>query len=254
MSTSSLADYQRTMGLHLRDPRRYPLPPGQSARRTSVYSALVMNNIEGCLATALPVCKAVLGPRWPKLLRAFCRDARSSTPLFHELSGEFVQWLMQSPPDMKLPPWLLSLAHYEWVELAVEVKETPPVHRWAASDLADWPGDAPVLANPTLETLAYEWPVHLIGPGYRPRKPRPTGLLVFRDQGDRVRFQQANAPTMRLVALLGEVNINSAKPMTPLQACQQVAQEMGCPDDVALIQAGLTQIEALLRDQALIPA
>jgi hypothetical protein len=252
MSTTSLADYQRTMGLHLRDPRRYPRPSGQSASRTSVYSTLVMNNIEGCLATALPVCKAVLGSRWPRLMRAFCREARTSTPLFHELSGEFVQWLMmQSPSDIKLPPWLLSLAHYEWVELAVEVKETPSVCQWAASDLADWPGHAPVKVNPTLEALAYEWPVHLIGPSYRPRKPQPTGLLVFRDAGERVRFQHVNAPTMRLVALLGDAN---ARPITPLQACQQVALEMGRADDAALTQTGMAQITALLRDQALIPA
>jgi hypothetical protein len=254
MSATALADYQRTMGLHLRDPRRHPRPSGQSARRTAVYSTLVMNNIEGCLATALPVCKAVLGTRWPKLVRAFCREARSSTPLFHELSGEFVQWLMQSPSDLKLPPWLLSLAHYEWVELAVEVKETTPVRRWAAADLASWPSDALVMVNPTLEALAYEWPVHRIGPGYRPRKPQPTGLLVFRDQGEHVRFQQVNAPTMRLVALLGEAGINDAKPIPPLQACQQVAQEMSRPDDADLIEAGMGQILAWLRDQAIVPA
>jgi uncharacterized protein len=244
----SLAAYQHAMGQHLRNPPGCAPPAGQDTRRTQVYSTLVHANIESAIARTLPICKAVLGRRWPKLIAAFWREARSHTPFFHELGGEFVQWLLQSPPDLKLPPWLLSLAHYEWIELAVEVKPTEAPTAWADPDTSAWSGDAPVRLNPTLESLAYEWPVHRIGPGYKPRKPQPTWLLVFRDQAERVRFHQVNAPTMRLVALL------QAGAATPMQACQQVALEMGRPLDPALLGAGMEQITALLKAQALCPA
>lgn len=255
MNNTSLADYQRTMGLHLRAPARHAIPAGQDARRTAVYSGLVMNNIESCLATVLPVCKAALGPRWPRLVRAFCQSWRSHSPLLHELSGEFVRWLMQSPPTMALPPWLTALAHYEWAELAVEVMETEPIPAWAPMQAEAWPPDAPVVVNPALLALHYDWPVHRIGHAYRPRKPQPTCLLVYRDATDQVCFEQVNAPTLRLVALLTpspDQPHGQALP-TPRQACEQVASEMGRVGDADLLLAGLAQISALLRTHALIP-
>jgi hypothetical protein len=59
----------------------------------------------------------------------------------------------------------------------------------------------PVL-NPARLDLAYTWPVHRIGPGYRPRKPQATHLVVHRDADDEVRFTTINAVTARLLALL----------------------------------------------------
>lgn len=260
MTTStplSLADYQQAMGLHLRDPRRHARPAGLNARRTAVYSDLVLRNIEGCLATAMPVCKAVLGTRWIKLVRAFCREGRSQTPLYHELSGEFVQWLMQAPRPggISVPAWLVSLAHYEWAELAVEVMETEPVGRWADDTLMHWSADAPAQANPALLALNYDWPVHQIGPDHRPRKPRPTALLVYRNAHDRVCFQAVNAPTLRLVVLLTPSADDEAAITvpTPQAACEQVALEMGRPGDVELITSGQAQVLTLLRSQVLVP-
>lgn len=262
----NLAEYQQALGLHLRDPRQHARPAGLDARRTSVYSDLVMRNIEGVLATAMPVCKGLLGTRWPRLVRAFCREARSHTPLYHELSGEFLQWLMQetSPGGIQLPPWLVSLAHYEWAELAVEVMETAPVRSWADASCVSWPADAAVVANPALLALNYDWPVHRIGLDYRPRKPCPTALLVYRNEHDRVCFQEVNAPTLRLLALLtppssdgedGNADVDMVQPsvLTPQDACEQVALEMGRPGDAGLIAAGLAQVLTLLQTQVLVP-
>lgn len=253
MNASGLAAYQQSMGLHLRDPKRHPRPAGLDARRTAIYSTLVMNNIEGCLATALPVCKAVLGARWPRLMRAFCRDARSHTPLYHELSGEFLTWLMAAAPTLRLPVWLVSLAHYEWAELAVEVMETKPVTTWASADLSHWPSAQAARANPALLALNYDWPVHRIGPDHRPRRPQATALVVYRNEHERVKFQLVNSPTLRLIALLTPSDDRAQALPTPQAACEQIAVEMGRPGDEGLIDAGLAQVLTLLRAQVLLP-
>ena len=49
---------------------------------------------------------------------------RCHTPYFLEISQEFLKFLMQrDEPVPNDPPFLLELAHYEWVELALDVSE-----------------------------------------------------------------------------------------------------------------------------------
>ena len=95
--------------------------------------------------------------------------------------------------------------------------------------------------NPAMLLLAYDWPVQRIGPLWRPRKPAPVQLLVYRDAGDAVRFMQLNPVTARLVALLqaasrpgGRVagatgGLNSATPIVRRGSGlrMQVLQELG---------------------------
>ena len=66
------------------------------------------------------------------------------------------------------PPWLAELAHYEWVELALQIAERRrlPPHD-PDGDLLD---GVPVL-SPLAWPLAYRWPVHRIGPDSSPSAP-----------------------------------------------------------------------------------
>jgi hypothetical protein len=123
------------------------------------------------------------------LLRAFLAEHRASTPYFLEISQEFIAWLQQgyrAEPDD--PAFMLELAHYEWVELALDVSDAQlPEHGW--SPLA-WP-------------LAYRWPVQRIGADYQPAvaPEAPTLLLVYRDAGLKVRFARLAPLAYRLLAL-----------------------------------------------------
>lgn len=236
-ATHPFQDFQFDFGRHLRDPQRYPRPAGVPPRRAAIYSELLYNNLEAFLLACFPVSHALLGKRrWPRLVRSFFREARCHTPYFREIPREFLRWLTSTETlPVKLPPWLPELAHYEWVELALDIMDTPAPACDPAGDLLD---GVPVLA-PALMNLAYAWPVQRIGPDYRPRKPQATSLLVYRDAADVVQFIEQNPVSARLVTLLQEGK------HTGRAACLLIASELAHPQPQAVITHGAQLLENL---------
>jgi hypothetical protein len=229
--------FQYDFGRHLRDPRGAARPAGVPARRAGIYRELLHNNLEGFLLACFPVTRKVLGDRrWPRLVRAFFREARCQTPYFREIPREFLRWLLDAarlPVDV--PPWLRELAHYEWAELAVDVMEAEAPPHDPRGDLMDGvPVPAPALLN-----LSYAWPVHRIGPACRPRKPAATHLLVFRDAADAVGFVELNAVSARLVTLLQQGG------RTGREACRAIAGELGLADAARIETHGARQLDEL---------
>jgi len=234
--------FQYAFARHIRDPRRAPRPAGVPARRMGIYNELLFNHFSGFLDTCFPVCRALLGPqRWQRLVRGCFRDWQCTTPWFREIPREFIDYLVSDLQTRPLPPWFAELAHYEWAELAVDVMEVEPL---AADPAGDLMACTPLL-NPTLMNLAYQWPVHRIGPDYRPRKPQPSYLLVFRDSDDVVQFSATNPATARLLALLHDGSRSGA------QACRQLAEEMQHPQPEIILHHG-RQILADLQAQGVI--
>lgn len=230
-------EFQISFGRHLRDPRGSERPAGVPARRAGLYRELLRNNLEGFLLTCYPVSREMLGPRrWCRLVDAFFRDARCQTPYFREIPREFLRWLTEAPSlPVALPPWALELAHYEWVELALDVMDVPTPAHEPAGDLME---GRPVLA-PALMNLAYHWPVQRIGPAWNPRKPQQVQLLVYRDVADRVRFIELNPVSARLVTLLQEGGISGAR------ACLQIVMELQHPDTAAVLAHGAALLNEL---------
>lgn len=170
---------QRAFAARIRQPAQQPLLDGISGARMAVYETLFFNNIEGFVSGAFPVLHRLIeASRWQRLVRSFIAEQRCVSPYFLEISQEFLAWLQQGyVAEAGDPPFILELAHYEWVELALDVSEAElPAQGW--SPLA-WP-------------LAYRWPVQRIGADFQPREPEvdPTCLLVWRDAQDKVRFMQ----------------------------------------------------------------
>ncbi|MHB1188636.1 HvfC family RiPP maturation protein [Thiobacillus sp.] len=222
--------YQLAFTAHIRDPKAHPRPAGVEARRMKIYNELLYNNIEGFLLACFPVLRQVLGTRkWAKLVRAFFSTHRSRTPYFRQIPDEFIQFLQNewAPPE-GYPPYLLSLAHYEWIELVQSVSTRSPDRVFdSAGDLLD---GVPLL-NPVLANLHYGWPVHRIAPR-RKMQPAETWLLVFRAQDDRVQFSEINAFTARLLTLL------EPGTLTGCAALEQIAAESRHPDPALILQAG----------------
>lgn len=187
----SAIELQQQFAARIRQPAQQPLLDGVTAERMAVYEALFFNNIEGFISGAFPVLHRLIeATRWQRLVRSFIAEHRCASPYFLEISQEFLVWLQQGyVAEAGDPPFILELAHYEWVELALDVSEAEvPEQGW--SPLA-WP-------------LAYQWPVQRIGADFQSAEPpsEPTCLLVWRDAQDKVRFMQLSPFAYQLAARL----------------------------------------------------
>lgn len=233
--------YQLEFTRHLRNPELHPKPDAVSQQRMKVYSGLLFNNIEGVVSACFPVLVSILGPRkWRRLVKGFFATHRCSTPYFRQVPDEFLQFLQQEwQPDASYPDFMLELAHYEWVELALSVSnldQATPKH--------DPDGDllnAIPVVNPVMANLAYRYPVHQLGPACCPASaPRyATHLLVYRDTEDNIRFNLHNPTTARLIELLTPARL------TGHGALQQLAQDLQHPAPDKLISFGLELLRSL---------
>ncbi len=224
--------FQYAFTAHIRDPKVNRCPRGVEAQRMRIYRRLVYNNIESFLLSCFPVLRKVLGVRrWGRLVRAFLALHRSRSPFFRQIPDEFIQFLQTewtSPAGY--PEFMLELAHYEWIELALSISINVP--DWEAVDPEGNLLEHRPILNPVLANLCYRWPVHRIGPRAR-IMPAETYLLVFRDSGDQIRFTEINAFTSRLVRLLETTQY------TGQTALEIVAAESHHPSPEIVIQGGL---------------
>jgi len=95
---------------------------------------------------------------------------------------------------------------------------------------------SPVVANPALLNLVYCWPVHRIGPDFRPRRPEPTHLVLYRDRDEIVRFTQLTPASARLLALLGDCHPSGEV------AISRLAEELAHPEPSRLLAFGREEI------------
>jgi hypothetical protein len=230
-----LAELQQGFTAHIRNPEREPAPAGIEDRRMKIYRDLFFNNIQGLLAGNFPVLRGLYDEDgWRALVRDFYANHRCRTPLFPEIAREFLQYLQDErdarPDD---PPFLLELAHYEWVELALELDERS-IDSVAADPDGDLLDGRPVL-NPLTRLLAYRYPVHRIRPDFRPSEPpaQATHLLVYRNRDDDVKFMQLNAITQRLLEMLDRDDDASGR-----DVLVEIAGEIGHADAERLVEAG----------------
>jgi hypothetical protein len=231
------------MARYLRDPRSQPPPPGIEPRRLKIYEDLVYNNIEGFISGGFPVLRSLYeDAHWHALVRVFIDQHSCHTPYFLEISQEFVQFLMNDYTLRDIdPPFLAELAHYEWVELALDISEEVLPDPVEIEDL-----HATVLKlSPLAWLLSYRFPVHRIGAMFRPTDAdigAPTYLVVYRNRADEVRFIELNAATARLLQLLSD---NEQQPAATVLAA--LAGELGL-DREAVQAHGVTQLEPLIAD------
>ncbi len=234
---SALRERLHAFAAHLRDPAAHPPPPGIEARRLAVYRELFINNIRSLLASGFPVIRKTLGDdAWDALVRDFHARHRARTPLFTEIGQEFVAFVRgRETEGAGDPPWLPELAHYEWVELALQIADAqPPPHDRHGDLITGVPVRSP-LAWP----LAYRWPVHAIGPGHIPDVPgpAPTLLLVRRDAMGVVRFSELSALVYRLLELLDD-----EAGSTGHQVLSQLADEAQADDRDGFVRQGAAML------------
>ncbi len=241
-SNDTLAAQQDAFAAHIRDPERAPPPPGIEERRLKIYRELFFNNVESMLAGNFPVLRKLYGDDgWQALIRAFYRDHDCQTPLFTELAREFLRYLdARASTDASRdaghndPPWLRELAHYEWIELALQISEArnDEIAHDPDGDLLE----GRPLVSPLAWPLAYGWPVHRIGPDYRPETPpgAPTLLMLRREADGTVSFHALTPLSFRLLQRLdAEPELGGREQLLALAA-----------------EAGATDLDGFLSDGA----
>lgn len=240
---------QDALGAWIRDPDGTAPPPGIEPRRLRVYADLFYRNVESLVASAFPVIRATLGDvRWHALVRDFLREHPARTPLFPELAREMLRYLEARTAGGRAdPPWLLELAHYEWVELALQLSDARDTGS-AFDPTGDLLADAPV-PSPLAWPLAYAWPVHRIGPDSVPDAPdpQPTLLLLRRAPDGAVRFNALSPLTFRLLQRIEDRPHDSGA-----EHLRALAEEAGAANPAAFLADGARMLEQLRADGTLL--
>lgn len=232
---NSLPDFdskQREFAAYIRDPEHNPVPEGIQEQRMAMYRELFFNNINGFLAGNFPVLRTLLNDdQWFELAQDFFANHTSQSPYFSEIPEEFLYFLEHERDNANDYPFMLELAHYEWVEMALAIAKEELVINDATLtresriqlSLLAWP-------------LAYQYPVHKISPDFLPTAPpeQPTCLIVYRGADDEVHFIEITPLTYRLLAMIEE-----HESMVVSDCLQQLIQETQHPNPELMISAGL---------------
>lgn len=232
--------YQDAFAAYIRQPQDNPLPLGVKPERMAVYRELFFNNVTGFLSANFPVLHQIMGEAaWQQLAQDFFATHRCQTPYFSDISEEFLHYLQNERQCTADLPFMVELAHYEWVEMALAIAQGTlrlcPVDNLVDSSLA--------LSNFAC-VLAYQFPVHRLSPQYIPLTVpvQPTFLVVYRDVNEDVQFLDITLLTYQLLQLIQE---------TPRQRVQDYLTQLlalfPAVDEAALRRHG----EAILSDFAL---
>lgn len=164
--------------------------------RRILYQQLIFNSNDTVLKTSFPILREIISKReWEQLVKGYLKDYLNPTQVFHEIPRYFVEYLRQFDA---LPEALIQLAHYEWLELAVELMEVTPQFESVGGIEASLAYEI----NPTAVLMEYDYPVHEIGPGHYPLALCKTYVVVYRDRDDSVQFMVLDLLAARLLHLL----------------------------------------------------
>lgn len=243
---AELPEFQKkqfAFAAHIRDPDHVAAPTGVEDRRMAIYRELFFNNIRNLLANMFPVLRKLhTDEKWHSLIRQFMQRHRAETPYFLQLPQELLDFLQNEytlqDDDY---PFLIELAHYEYIELALSISED-------VNEFADVDPEGDLLTNIPVKSelawvYAYQYPVHRISPDYIPEEPaeEPVFLAVFRRENDKVGFMELNPITAKLLEAISE----NETQQTGEQLLRTLAEEINYTDVDALIQHGVAALKEM---------
>jgi hypothetical protein len=232
---------------HLKNPDENTFDHGIEDRRMQIYRELFFNNVLGFLSSGFPVLESLYTEQaWRALARRFFAEHQSRSPYFIDISKEFVEYLSSAYElGENDPPFMLELAHYEWIELAISVRKknaTKPV----------WDGLSTytsVQFSELASLLSYQYPVHQISQVHQPHKSNePVYLVVYRNEQDEVNFTLVNTVSAHMLNVIQQNEVITVEDLISamLEAMPQV--------DAAQVTEGTQQtLEQMLAQQILLP-
>ncbi len=216
-------------------------------RRMEIYQSLLFNNVRNFVESAFPVLKSIMcEAKWDELLRHFFQTWKCESPYFIAISEAFLEYLADVDSQAKaLPPFALSLAHYEWLELDVGIRDADVNFMTAPIDTQN------IKVSPLASVVNYPFPVHQISRDFQPQdQSGPHYYVVFRDQQDVVQFSKLNPATAFVLQVLIQTHDGLSK-----NALKAVAVESMPDVDPVTVEAGLdVTIDDMLENGILISA
>jgi hypothetical protein len=240
---------QYAFAAHIRDPEQNPAPAGVEDRRMAIYRELFFNNLHNLIGSTFPVIKKLHSrDKFRALIRAFMVRHQAHTPYFLEIPREFLAFL-ENEYELQDDdfPFLIELAHYEWVELALSVSEESNDGQNIDPD-GDLLEGIPVRSN-LAWVYAYQYPVHRISADYTPTEPgeTPTFLAVCRKANDDMDFMELNPMTARLLEMIEANQQDSGRDLL-----LKLAEEINYPDAEVLVEHGAEAMQQMRQAEILL--
>ena len=237
----SLKQSQQAFINHIKDPQNHPQVSGIEDRRMKIYRDLFFNNVLGFVSGGFPVLNSLYeDDDWQRLVRQFFIEHDCHSPYFVDISAAFLEYLSeQYTPSDKDYPFMIELAHYEWVELEISIrKQQNDYPRLDPQTLSD----APLVVSEVAWPLSYSFPVHEISEDNIPQQPVEGGvhLIVYRDREDDVQFMLINGVTALLMQILAQ---NPGVNMTQIN--QALADALPQFDSQVLQAGGFDMIQKM---------
>jgi len=218
----------------IRNPANHPVPADIKKPRMDMYRELFFNNIDSFLSSNFPVLRKILNDsEWQALAQDFFSRHTSKSPYFSEIPEEFLDYLENERKNPDDYPFLLELAHYEWVEMALSIaKEEPDFYPPNTENLLKKFIQLSSLAWP----LVYRYPVQHIAPGFLPEHApeQLTCLVVYRDHQYDVNFIEITPMTYRLLQLIEE-----HESLLAGDCLKRLVQELDQSDPEMILAGGL---------------
>lgn len=196
-------DFQRIQhqfAAAIRDPAQ-AIPAGVTPERMAVYQELFFNNVLNFVSSAFPVLTTLYQTsQWQAKVRRFFQSSHLHSPYFLDIAETFLSWLQQQTLLAEDPPFLLELAHYEWIELYLATAHRQNDLPW----LQQIENSQPLAVDELALLLSYQFPVSQISVEFQPTQPtaQPSLLLVYRDPAQDIKFvalTQLSATVLQLL-------------------------------------------------------
>lgn len=245
----SFKETQQEFASYIRNPQTNPAPKDVKQDRMQMYRELFFNNVEGFIASNFPILRSIMpDSKWFALVQAFFASHSCKTPHFSEIPEEFLNYLQNEYKAEVDMPFVLELAHYEWVEMALAIaKAELPVNVAMQSDILF----SALNLSPLAWCLVYQFPVHQISSEYIPAKvpDNPTFLVVYRNNNDDVKFLEVTPMIYRMLEIIEE------RPAIEVQMIlEQLVDEFEVVDTAEFRRFGQKAITELNEKTIVLPA
>ncbi|UTW43106.1 putative DNA-binding domain-containing protein [bacterium SCSIO 12844] len=210
------------------------------AERIEVYRSCFISSIKEILTNCFPILSEILkGSRWQLLVENFYAHSHAQTPLFYEVPEEFLSYLLENKPFIDELPFINELAHYEWMELVLDIAEGNPAK--PTVDVINFES-AKLYVSSLAEVVAYHYKVHHINLSYQPTVDEQvaTYLCIYRNDQDQVKFMELNAVSAKFILMLKD------KPKVAIKAMQELASELNIADVNQFVLSNQTLVTKLL--------